>query len=249
MSSKLVDFHCHLDLYPDVEAAINTAEASKIYTLTVTTTPKAWSRNRDLASGLHYVRAALGLHPQLVGERANELPLLEKYIDEARYIGEVGLDAGPRYYKSFELQKRVFKQILICCAQSGGKILSVHSVRSATPVLDFIEEYLPSDKGRVVLHWFTGSLSETRRAIELGCFFSVNAKMADSKNGKSIINVLPLDRILTETDRPFINQEGYSNDPIDIVRAVNAISNIRDIDINETRTSIQYNFNKLLTLR
>ena len=69
-----VDFHCHLDLYPDFEAAIAKAEAARIYTLTVTTTPKAWPRNYELTRHTRFVRAALGLHPQLIAERADELP-------------------------------------------------------------------------------------------------------------------------------------------------------------------------------
>jgi TatD related DNase len=77
-----VDFHCHLDLYPDHAAAIAQAEAAGVYTLTVTTTPKAWPRNRELTDGTRYVRAALGLHPQLVAERAGELPLWERYLSE-----------------------------------------------------------------------------------------------------------------------------------------------------------------------
>src|SRR5690606_18577808 len=101
-----VDFHCHLDLYPDREAAIARAEAARIYTLTVTTTPKAWPRNHELTRGTRYVRAALGLHPQLVAERAGELPLWERHLPETRYVGEVGLDAGPRFYRSLDAQKR-----------------------------------------------------------------------------------------------------------------------------------------------
>src|SRR3954465_7939031 len=101
-----VDFHCHLDLYPDHEAAIARAEAARIYTLTVTTTPRAWTRNYELTRGTRYVRAALGLHPQLVAERAGELPLWEQHLPETRYVGEVGLDAGPRFYKSLETQKQ-----------------------------------------------------------------------------------------------------------------------------------------------
>ena len=65
-----VDFHCHLDLYPDHVGAIAKAEASSIYTVAVTTTPKAWPRNRELTLKTRYVRAALGLHPQLVAMRS-----------------------------------------------------------------------------------------------------------------------------------------------------------------------------------
>ena len=68
-----VDFHCHLDLYHDHVAAVKYREDQKVFTLAVTTTPKAFPRNQELCEGLKYVRAAVGLHPQLVGERAQEL--------------------------------------------------------------------------------------------------------------------------------------------------------------------------------
>ena len=67
----LVDFHCHLDLYPDHAAIVEECESRGVFTLAVTTTPRAWPRNNELASATRHVRAALGLHPQLVGERAD----------------------------------------------------------------------------------------------------------------------------------------------------------------------------------
>ena len=186
-SFRAVDFHCHLDLYPDHVAAIAAAEAAGVYTLTVTTTPKAWVRNRDLTQATRYVRAALGLHPQLVADRAHELREWERYLPGARYVGEVGLDAGPRFYKSFDEQKHVFRTVLQCCAEVGDKVLTVHSVRSASAVLDMIEAHLPRDRGKVVLHWFTGSRAEARRAAALGCYFSVNAEMARGERGRALI--------------------------------------------------------------
>ena len=186
-----VDFHCHLDLYPDHEAAIARAEDAGVYTLTVTTTPKAWPRNFQLTRGTRFVRAALGLHPQLAAERAAELPLWEHYLSETRYIGEVGLDAGPRFYKSLDIQKKVFRTILERCAEAGGKILTVHSVRSVPAVLDMVEQHLPQDRGVVVLHWFTGSRSDARRAETLGCYFSVNAEMMRSERGRQLVAELP----------------------------------------------------------
>ena len=74
-AAGLVDFHCHLDLYPDHEAAVLEADQAGVFTLAVTTTPRAWPRNHELAQRTRHVRAALGLHPQLVAERANELDL------------------------------------------------------------------------------------------------------------------------------------------------------------------------------
>ena len=71
---------------------------------------------------LPHVRAALGLHPQLVKERAHELPIWREYLARARYVGEVGLDAGPPFYASFESQKKVFETVLRDCADHGGRI-------------------------------------------------------------------------------------------------------------------------------
>ena len=142
-SAPLVDFHCHLDLYPDFEALVRECEAAGIKTLAVTTTPRAFARNAALAGRTRNVRAALGLHPQLVAQHAAELSKLEKLLPETRYVGEVGLDASPKYYPSFSEQQRVFGRILELCADAGGKILTVHSVRCVSKVLDLVESKLP----------------------------------------------------------------------------------------------------------
>lgn len=241
-----VDFHCHLDLYPDLEVAIAKAEAARIYTLTVTTTPKAWPRNHQLTRGTRYVRAALGLHPQLVAERANELTLWERHLPETRYVGEVGLDAGPRFYKSLDVQKQVFRSVLERCAEAGGKILTVHSVRSASMVLDMVERHLPLDRGVVVLHWFTGSKAEARRAADLGCYFSVNAEMTHSDRGRALIADLPIDRLLTETDGPFTQIDGRPAEPIDARVATEAISRVRNVTADAIARTVRTNLQTLL---
>lgn len=244
--AKGVDFHCHLDLFPDYEAAIARAEAAGIYTLTVTTTPKAWPRNHALTRDRRFVRAALGLHPQLVGEREGELALWEQYLPEARYVGEVGLDAGPRFYKSFEAQKRVFRTVLERCAEAGGKVLTVHSVRSAKAVLDLVEAHLPPDRGKVVLHWFTGSRSEARRAAALGCYFSVNAEMSRSDKGRAFVAELPRDRILTETDGPFTAVEGRPCEPADIHGTIDDLAHLHQTSPEQIFTETVANLRALL---
>jgi TatD DNase family protein len=243
---RAVDFHCHLDLFPDHQAAIARAENAGIYTLTVTTTPKAWPRNRVLTRDCDFVRAALGLHPQLVAERESELPLWERHLPETRYVGEVGLDAGPRFYKSFDAQKRVFRFVLERCAEAGGKVLTVHSVRSAKTVLDMIEAHLPPNRGRVVLHWFTGSRSEARRAAAFGCFFSINTEMARSDRGRALVAELPLDRLLTETDGPFTQVDGRPAHPTDVAAAVKAIASARNLAIDDVARAVLSNLRALL---
>ncbi|TKB31418.1 MAG: TatD family deoxyribonuclease, partial [Mesorhizobium sp.] len=141
------------------------------------TTPKAFRQNMNLAKGAEFVRIGLGIHPHLAEQRWTELPLFEALLPETRYVGEVGLDASPAHYRSIDRQVDVFRRILTSCQRAGDKILSVHSVRTASKVLDHIEELLPKGSGKVVLHWFSGSVADARRAAALGCYFSVNQAM------------------------------------------------------------------------
>lgn len=243
-----MDLHCHLDLYPDYPALVLECERLNVWTLGVTTTPQAWPRNRDLADATKHVRAALGLHPQLVGERQHELRLWERYLPEARYIGEVGLDASPKYYASFEAQKAVFRSVLQACAAVGGRVITVHSVRSAQATLDLIEEELPADRGRVVMHWFSGSRSEADRAVALGCFFSVNTVMLDGERGRRLVSAIPRDRILTETDGPFTAIEQRAARPGDVANTVATLSRVLGASSDDVRAMIQENLRRLLAV-
>jgi TatD DNase family protein len=244
--APLVDFHCHLDLYPDLVAAVDACERGGVFTLAVTTTPRAWSRNREVTRRTKYVRAGLGLHPQLVGERAAELSMWKELLTQARYVGEVGLDAGPRFYRHWDEQKRVFDDILEACAAAGEKILSIHSVRAGKAVLDALEARLPAGRGRAVLHWFTGSASEARRAVELGCFFSLNAEMLATGKHSAWIAALPRDRLLTETDGPFTVVDGRPSEPRDVARCVALLSSTLGISDAECRALVRANLRGLI---
>lgn len=242
---NLVDFHCHLDLYTNHAAAFADCERLGIHTFTMTTTPRAWPHNRELASKTRYVRAGLGIHPQLVAERAKEMSLFEEYLTQTRYVGEVGLDAGPRFYHSLELQQEVFGRILKLCARAGGKILSIHSVRTAATVLNMVEEFLPPGNCRVILHWFTGSKKEAQRAIDLGCYFSVNAEMMNNDRHRAMVAALPLERILTETDGPFCQRNGKPMQPQDSSRAVDLLAQSRAMDAKVLSEIIVSNVHRL----
>lgn len=242
---RLVDFHCHLDLYPDFEELVSESERLQIFTLAVTTTPRAWARNRMLASDTKYVRPALGLHPQLVAEHWREIDLWEELLGESRYIGEVGLDAGPRYFSSMVRQEEVFRRILRCCAVAGDKILTIHSVRSATKVLDLIEELVPKGRAKFVFHWFTGSQMEAARAAALGCYFSVNGQMLRSDRGRSLISSLPEDRLLTETDGPFTSEGSVPARPRDVGQAVKLLGVVRGMSADRSGTVVLRNLKNL----
>ena len=229
-ASALVDFHCHLDLYPDHLELVARCEREAVYTLAVTTTPKAWARNKQVTSSTKYVRAALGLHPQLVESRQGELALWRDLASEARYIGEIGLDGGPRYFGSMTQQQAVFGAILDRCAELRDRILTIHSVRSVKTVMDMIEAKLPRSRGRAVMHWFTGSSSELRRAADLGCYFSVNHAMLDGDKRRALVRAIPIDRLLTETDGPFTKMGEKPSTPSDVSRTVIELARVHQIE-------------------
>jgi len=244
---SLVDFHCHLDLYPDHVQAVADCEKARIFTLAVTTTPRAWPRNQKLASATKHVRAALGLHPQLVKDHANEIDLWREYLPNARYVGEVGLDAGPRFYASFETQKKLFEIILRDCADRGGKILTIHSVRAARIVLDMLEAYIPRSRGSAVLHWFTGTKAEAERAVQLGTYFSINGEMLRDNRHRSTVLSLPLDKLLTETDGPFVKIDGRDARPTDVSRTVEELARLRSMPSPELAEIITANLRRIVS--
>jgi len=179
-------------------------------------------------------------------EHSAEIDLWEQYLPHTRYIGEVGLDAGPRYFRSLDLQKQIFTRILQKCAEAGGKILTVHSVRTATIVLDLIESHLLRHQVQVVLHWFTGSTSEARRAIDLGCYFSINSAMLSNDRGRKLVAVLPSNRLLTETDAPFTKVGNRPSSPVDVNAAVEALSTLRGLTPEDLAQNIRSNLRTLL---
>lgn len=243
-ADELIDYHCHLDLYPDFEAQYRHVTAERITTLAVTTTPQAWPKNLELAAKSPTVRVALGMHPQLVGQQANETALFARYLPETRYVGEVGLDAGPKFYRTYEQQKVVFESVIRLCAEAGGKILSVHAVRSVRDVLELVERHLAGTSNRVVLHWYSGTAAEARRAAELGCYFSINRMML-AKADAVLVKSLPRQRILTETDGPFTQIDGRVAVPADVCSTVAALAECLALDVATTMGLLQRNLVRL----
>lgn len=220
----MIDFHCHLDLYRDPALAAEDADRAGVYVLSVTTTPKAWKKTSELATGKPRIRTALGLHPEVAAERFRELALFEAFAHDTRYFGEIGLDGSPHYKLTQEVQLRVFDTILAIAEKTGGKILSIHSRRAADQVLDSLAAH--STAGTPVLHWFSGTPTQLKRAIDQGCWFSCGPAMFRSASGRSIIKSIPRNRILTETDGPFAFEGSRPLQPADVWRAVEGLTEI-----------------------
>ena len=216
----MIDFHCHLDLYPDPDAIVSACRERGDYVLSVTTTPRAWRGTLRLAKDAPRIRTALGLHPELAHLRHGELPLFEGLLPETRYVGEVGLDGSPELRPHQEVQRRCFERILRACTAVGGRVLSVHSRRAADAVLDAYGR--ERGAGTVILHWFTGSHGELKRAVALGCWFSVGPAMARTRRGMDLLRAMPQDKVVTETDGPFAAGRGRPLQPGEVADAASA---------------------------
>jgi TatD DNase family protein len=239
----MIDFHCHLDLYPDPHETARLCEEKGLHVLSVTTTPSAFRGTSALERGR--IRTALGLHPQLAAERIAELELFDELIVETRYVGEIGLDGAPEFRASWESQLTVFDHILASCANAGGRILSIHSRRAAAPVLDRLAAH--PETGPAILHWFTGTLGQLNQADRLGCWFSVGPPMLRSAKARELILRMPRDRVLTESDGPFAQIDKRPLYPWDAELAVQGLAELWRCDDESVRHMLKENLRTLTT--
>lgn len=242
----MIDFHAHLDLYPNPHMIVKEVTERGIYVLSVTTTPSAWRGTSALAPPNSRIKTALGLHPQIAHERISELPLSDSYLSETMYVGEIGLDGDTELKKHWQTQLIVFDHILAACQAVGGRVMSIHSRRAASPVLDRITEF--SSAGIPVLHWFSGSKRELRRAIDLGCWFSIGPAMLASEKARGLVREMPRNRILTETDGPFAKVAGISANPWDAGLATTLLAEIwEDMTPEEVDRLLHANLRSLVS--
>ena len=222
----MIDYHCHLDLYPNPLKIFDEVKSKEIDVLAVTTSPRAYIKTSQYFCDSEKVRVAMGFHPELVAQRQNEWSLFMETLKKCNYIGEIGIDGSQRFRDSLDIQTVFFKEALMETEKDFGHIISIHSRGATKQVLSAIER--TKNNSKHVLHWFMGSLKEVEWAIGLGCWFSVNPKMCESKQGQNIINNLPQNRILPETDAPFVTLKNRPYYPWDetVPKYIAEINNI-----------------------
>lgn len=239
----MIDFHAHLDLYPDPSAVAKECSAQGIYVLSVTTTPSAWKGTSALVVPGSRIRTALGLHPQIAHQRKSELELFDKYLPDTPYVGEIGLDGAPEFKKYWDDQIAVFEHILHGCTRLGGRIMSIHSRRATSGVLDRLEAF--PNAGVPILHWFSGSRRELDRAVSLKCWFSVGPAMLLATKSRDLVSNMPRERILTETDGPFAQVEGRNAMPWDAKRVAVQLADLWKIPIEDVEQKLYSNLRQL----
>lgn len=243
--SYLVDTHCHIDLYKNPQCVVKELEREAVYTIGVTNAPFVFRNMVSLAANCRYVRAAVGLHPELAGTHGEQLNQFRSLLRETTYVGEIGLDYTTNDQSLRRKQRHILETILSWCADDKNKVLTLHSRRAASDVINAVGDHYP---GKVILHWFSGNAKEIERAINYGMYFSVNPAMCKSQKGLSLIDRIPMDRLLTESDGPFACNSATSHAG-NIRQAVDGVSNLWKMSFEDAKNQIFRNFKSVLVNR
>ncbi len=218
----MMDFHCHIDLYPNPREVYRRTIERNEFTWLVTTSPRAFEATSKALAPSPKVLISPGMHPELAHQRSAELPLLLEQLDRCSAVGEIGLDGSARFKEHAAVQLKIFESVVARCAQLGGRVLSIHSRQSADLVLDVLQAH--PGNGTAVLHWFSGTTGQLTRAADQGCWFSIGPAMLKSASGRKLAGLMPRDRVVCESDGPFGQVAGQSVMPWEASRVSRTIS-------------------------
>lgn len=240
----MIDFHCHVDLYPKAREVHAEALRRNLFTWLVTTSPKAFQATSSVLGHHESMLISPGLHPEIAGDRFQELDILIELIVGANAVGEIGLDGSKRFASSYLKQKQVFATAVKRCHDLGGRALSIHSRQAVPDVLTLLREF--PDHGIPVLHWFTGTVSELKAAAAQGCWFSIGPAAFHSAAGKALAKKLPKEKVVPESDGPFAQLDDQPVMPWDFDITANLLSEAWSMPALDVRYQLLSNAKALL---
>lgn len=238
----MIDAHCHIDQYPNPTAVVNECEAAGIITIGVTNLPSHFELGYPHLRSCKKVRLALGMHPLYVKQHKNEFPIFIRNLDKTSYIGEIGLDFSREGIATKAIQIDSFSKILRLI-KNKTKLLSIHSRKAERAVLDML---IKENISNAIFHWYSGPLELIDDIAEQGFYFSINPAMIKSKKGQQIIARIPKNSLLTETDGPFIENEGKPLKPENVSEVISYIANIWGMPFSLVEETIFGNFKTLI---
>lgn len=240
--ANFYDTHFHLDLQKSKNDILKEIENNKIYTIAVTNLPPLYEKlNKEINS--KYIRIALGFHPELIGQYQKYIPDMWRLLPNAKYIGEVGMDLKTGK-ESKNLQLSFFEELIDKCNTLGNKILSIHSRAAAAEVISIIGENF---NGKIIFHWYSGTKQNQEQAICNGYYFSVNYAMLSSNSGRKIIANIPNNKILIETDSPFIQIDKKPFGPYNIGTIIKRIAEIKEEKTDYMQSILWDNFLNIIS--
>lgn len=260
---QFIDSHCHIDgpeYDIDREEVIARARDAGVTTMLNVGTGDphsgAFERAVELAEDHDEIYAALGVHPhdaKLWNDRAEQriINLIEQSNRVIAY-GEIGLDYhydhSPR-----EVQRIVFQRQLQIARELNLPVV-VHSRKANDETMAILREQLGGYEGGGVLHCFGGSLGMAQAAIELGFLisFAGNLTFKKAQDLRDVARELPIDRIMIETDCPYLTPvpfRGKRNEPARVVETAKMLAHLHDVELEQIGRVTSGNFTNLFRVR
>jgi len=250
----LVDSHCHLD-FPDFaaerDAVIGRALAAGVDTmLTICTRLDQFDGVRKIAEAYDWIWCSVGAHPHEVADHA---PLLTDQLlaltehPKVVGIGETGLDfhydLSPR-----DIQEGVFRTH-IAASRASGLPLIIHAREADSEIGRMLEEERPPPG---VLHCFSSGRALAETAIKLGFYVSISGIVTfrNAEELRGIVRDLPLDRLLVETDAPYlapVPYRGKRNEPAFVAATAAFVADLKGIDEGALAAATTANFFRLFS--
>lgn len=251
----LVDSHCHLD-FPDfaeeLDAVVARAEAAGVGRMvTISTRVKEQAKLRAIAERFPNVYCSVGTHPHHADEEdgiaPDELIALTQH-PKVVALGEAGLD---NFYDngSPEAQERGFRAH-IAAARATGLPLVIHTREADEACGRILEDEIAKGPFKAVLHCYTGGRELAMKAIGLGLSISFTGILT-FKNSQAIRDIaaeLPADRIMVETDAPYLAPgkfRGKRNEPSFVVETARVLAETRGVTLDEIARQTTENFFRL----
>jgi TatD DNase family protein len=255
-SLRFVDTHAHLDdesFAGEMEEVIERARAAGVdRVINIGYRPDSWRTTLELAQRFSGVAYTLGLHPNHADEDAEPIwSELRRLIKENRpvAIGEIGLD----YYRDYApkaTQLRVFDRQLDLAAEFGLPVV-IHQRTAEDDVRAGLRSWTGSTPW--ILHSFDGSRDFAEEAAASGAYFGVGGLMtrAGSSELRSILAELPLDRLLLETDSPYLVPRGVKNrrnEPSNVPLIAATLAALRGLTVEEIAETTATNAGRVFGL-
>jgi TatD DNase family protein len=248
-----VDSHCHLDFpelaenLPDILA--NMERNRVTHALVVSVDLPAWPRLMELVAPHPHLYASVGVHPDY--QDASE-PTVEELVESAKLpkvvaIGETGLDYF-RLAEPLEWQRERFRTHIRASRLSGLPLI-IHTRSASADTLRIMREENAAEHGGV-MHCFTESWDVAQAAMDMNFYISFSGIVTFKKavELQEVATKVPLDRLLIETDSPFlapVPYRGKTNDPSKVVHVAEKIAELRGVSVAEIARASTNNFFRL----
>ena len=255
----IIDSHCHLDypnLYEKLDEVINRAKLNRVeYLLTISTTLNSFEKIKLITKKYRNVYGTLGIHPHETKSFAqinsNFLKSLLKNSRKIIGIGETGLDY---YYNHSEkkIQKKIFIEHIKSAIDLDLPVI-VHTRNAEKDTYEILKSEKKNSNLKILIHCFSGTDEFAKKVLDLNSYISVSGLITfkNSLNLVSTVQSIPLDRILVETDSPYLSPvpfRGKPNEPSYLKYTVDKLSQIKKLPIEVIMKKTTNNFFKLFNL-